>query len=78
MLRVEWNLSFNLTLFKHVHSFYISSRANKRWHPLYPTGRSRLETVAVLGAACIMATATVLVIRESIDAMVSGFAGVRG
>ena len=40
----------------------------------FPVGRTRLETVAVIVCAVIMSIATVLVIRESIGALVDGFA----
>lgn len=53
----------------------LAERANQRWHPSYPTGRSRLETVAVLGTAMIMVTATVLIIRESIAGIIEGVKG---
>ena len=53
----------------------LAERANQRWHPDYPTGRSRLETVAVLAAAMIMVTATVLIIRECIEGLIEGVGG---
>lgn len=40
----------------------------------FPVGRTRLETVAVIVCAVIMSIATVLVIRESIGALVDGLA----
>ena len=40
----------------------------------FPVGRTRLETVAVIVCAVIMSIATVLVIRESIEALVDGLA----
>lgn len=40
----------------------------------FPIGRTRLETVAVIVCAVIMSIATVLVIRESIGALVDGLA----
>ena len=40
----------------------------------FPVGRTRLETVAVIVCAVIMSIATVLVIRESIGALVDGVA----
>lgn len=40
----------------------------------FPVGRTRLETVAVIMCAVIMSIATVLVIRESIEALVDGLA----
>jgi hypothetical protein len=49
-------------------------RNANRWHPNYPTGRSRLETIAVLACAMIMSCATVLVIRECIGVLVDGLA----
>lgn len=40
----------------------------------FPVGRTRLETVAVIVCAVIMSIATVLVIRESIGALIDGLA----
>ena len=40
----------------------------------YPVGRTRLETVSVIVCAVIMSIATVLVIRESVQALIDGLA----
>ena len=38
----------------------------------FPVGRTRLETVSVIICAVIMSIATVLVIRESVQALIDG------
>ena len=53
----------------------LTYRNANRWHPNYPTGRSRLETVAVMACAMVMACATVLVIRECIGVLIDGAHG---
>ena len=40
----------------------------------FPVGRTRLETVSVIICAVIMSIATVLVIRESVQALIDGLA----
>lgn len=53
----------------------LAARNAGRWNPDYPTGRSRLETVAVMACAMVMACATVLVVRECIEVLVHGAHG---
>jgi hypothetical protein len=65
----------NYTQPTRVLSFLLWLRNANRWHPNYPTGRSRLETVAVMACALVMACATVLVIRECIGVLIDGARG---
>lgn len=56
------------------HLDYVSMMCQGTMIMQFPVGRTRLETVSVIVCAVIMSIATVLVIRESVQALVDGLA----
>lgn len=42
--------------------------------PRFPVGKARLETIGVLGCACIMSVATVEVVQDAVRALYDGLA----
>ncbi|KAA6420570.1 MAG: CDF membrane [Trebouxia sp. A1-2] len=75
--KVAMNLSCAADSFVDIASQAVLAFAQWRMKKLdhkFPVGRTRLETVAVIVCAVIMSIATVLVIRESIGALIDGLA----